>query len=60
MKLVRIYVSQDNRRWSEDIAYGHHLERIADLEISGATVYHASALEPARKRSSARLKQRLY
>jgi len=63
MKLVRLYVLQNNRRWHEDIQYGDHLERVADLEMDGAQVYHAKIL-PApprmrRLRSSARLKQRL-
>jgi hypothetical protein len=63
MKLVRLYVLQNNRRWHEDIQYGDHLERAADLEMDGAQVYHAKILDtPAktrRLRNSARLKQRL-
>jgi PII-like signaling protein len=63
MKLVRLYVLQNNRRWHEDITYGDHLERVAELEMDGAHVYHAKMLAPAakarRSRSGARLKQRL-
>jgi hypothetical protein len=62
MKLVRLYVLQDSRRSYEDIPYGPHLERIAEIEMSGGDVYHASLLTPsapARKfRTPARLKQR--
>ena len=61
MRIVRLYVVQDNRRWEEDIPYGPHLERVADLEIQGATVYHASLLSQAKPRTNrSRLKQRLY
>jgi len=64
MKLVRLYVLQNSRRWHEDIPYGSHLERTADLELEGATVYHASLItaqvQPTGRRSRAKLKQRAY
>jgi hypothetical protein len=64
MKLVRLYVLQNNRRWHEDIPYGDHLERTADLEMSGATIYHASMVEAqlqsTKRRRRAKLKQRGY
>jgi PII-like signaling protein len=64
MATVRLYITQDNRRWHEDLPHGTHLERIADLEIAGATIYHASLLsQPKRPRklsAEARLRQRLY
>jgi len=63
MKIVRLYVLQNSRRWHEDIPYGDHLERVADLEMDGAQVYHAKILDPPvktrRLRNGARLKQRL-
>jgi hypothetical protein len=58
MNLVRLYVSQDNRRWCEDTIYGKHLERITDIELEGGTVYHATMLTAAKTRG--RLKQRPY
>jgi hypothetical protein len=64
MKLVRLYVLQNNRRWHEDIPYGDHLERAADLEMSGAKIYHASIvdaqLQSTKPRRRAKLKQRAY
>jgi len=64
MATVRLYISQDNLLSHEDIPYGEHLERVADLEMSGATVYHASVLsQPKKSRkltTEARLRQRLY
>jgi hypothetical protein len=64
MKVVRLFVSQDNRSWYEDIPYGDHLERTADLEMSGGHVYHASLITPTpakkRRTSTAKLQQRLY
>jgi hypothetical protein len=49
MKLVRLYVSQDNRGWHEDIAYSAYQERLADLEMDGADVYMAKILPPKRR-----------
>ncbi|NBS67409.1 hypothetical protein EBT31_00650 [bacterium] len=63
MKLVRLYVLQDNARRYEDIPAGHHLERIAEIEMSGGSVYHASLLSQVKTRTprtGARLKQRMY
>jgi len=63
MRTVRLYVVQDNRQWCEDLPYGDHLERIADLEMQGSTIMHASLIRPPTqntKPSRARLKQRLY
>jgi hypothetical protein len=64
MKLVRLYVLQNNRRWCEDIPYGDHLERTAELEMSGAQIYHASMvdaqLQTTKPRKRAKLKQRAY
>jgi len=64
MKLVRLYVLQNNRRWYEDIPHGNHLERTAELEMEGATIYHASVVnaqvQPTGRRSRAKLKQRMY
>lgn len=64
MKLVRLFVLQDNRRTFLDVPYGQHLEAQADLEMSGANVYHAALLSAPPKsrnyRQAARLNQRLY
>lgn len=64
MEIVRLYVSHNNASWHEDIPCGKHLDRLAELEIEGATVYHASLLPPITKKrtrsTGARLKQRLY
>jgi hypothetical protein len=64
MGMIRLFVVQDNRRTFVDVPYGQHLERQADLEMQGATVYHASLLSSPPKsrnwRSGARLQQRLY
>jgi len=64
MKLVRLFVLHNNRRFFLDIPYGEHTEKQADLELSGANVYHAALLSTppkARKyRTGARLKQRMY
>jgi hypothetical protein len=49
MKLVRLYISQDNRGWHEDIAYSHYQERLAELEMDGADVYMAKILPPKRR-----------
>jgi hypothetical protein len=47
-----------------DVPYGQHTEAQADLEMSGATVYHAVVLNPPiktrRSTSGAKLKKRLY
>jgi hypothetical protein len=62
--MVRLFVLQDNRHTFLDIPYGQHLEAQADLEMSGANVYHAAVLSSPPKsrnwRSGARLQQRLY
>lgn len=64
MRTVRLYVLQDSTRCHEDIPFGYHLERIAEIEMSGGTVYHASVLaQPKKARNfsaTARLRQRLY
>ena len=64
MKLVRLYVLQNNRRWHEDIPYGDHLERAADLAMNGAHVYHATVVEAqvqsTKRHRRAKLKQRAY
>jgi hypothetical protein len=61
MKLVRLYVSHNNRRWHEDMPYGDHLERSADIEMTGATIYHASLVEAkAPKRAKAKIVKRAY
>ena len=49
MKIVRLYISQDNRGWHEDIAYSRYQERLADLEMDGADVYMAKILPPKRR-----------
>lgn len=62
--MVRLFVVQDNRRTFVDVPYGQHLETQADLEMQGATVYHAALLSAPPKvrnyRQAARLNQRLY
>lgn len=64
MRTVRLYVLQDSTRRYEDLPYGHHLDRIAEIEMEGGKVYHASLLDtPPKSRkftTGARLKQRLY
>jgi hypothetical protein len=64
MKLVRLFVLHNNRRFFLDIPYGEHAEKQADLELAGAEVYHAALLRPTAKqrksRTDARLKQRMY
>jgi len=64
MKLVRLFVLHNNRRFFLDIPYGEHPEKQADLELSGADVYHAALLSTPPKsrkyRTGARLKQRMY
>jgi hypothetical protein len=64
MKLVRLYMSQNNRRWHEDIPYGDHLERTAELEMEGVRIYHATIVEAqlqsTKPRRRAKLKQRGY
>jgi hypothetical protein len=49
MKLVRLYISQDNRGWHEDIAYSRYEDRLTDLEMAGAKVYMAKILPPKRR-----------
>ena len=64
MKLVRLFVLQDNCRSFLDVPYGEHTEIQADLELQGANVYHAALLSspPKRKRrwSEATLRQKMY
>jgi hypothetical protein len=64
MKLVRLFVLHNNRRFLVDIPYGDHTEKQAELELAGAEVYHATLLSPTatsnKKGIGARLKQRLY
>jgi hypothetical protein len=64
MNLVRLYVLQDSARRYEDVPHGNHLERIAEIEMEGGNVYHASLLTLSAKartpRTGARLKQRMY
>jgi hypothetical protein len=42
MDLVRLYVVQDSRQWQELIPGDQLANRLANLEIDGATVKHAS------------------
>jgi hypothetical protein len=62
--MVRLFVLQDSCRTFVDVPYGKHLEAQADLEMSGANVYHAALLSAPPKsrnyRNTARLNQRLY
>ena len=64
MSMVRLFVLQDSCRSFVDIPYGQHLEAQADLEMSGADVYHAALLSAPPKtrnyRTAVRLQQRLY
>jgi hypothetical protein len=64
MRTVRLYVLQDSTRHYEDLPYGEHLERVAEIEMQGGKVYHASLVpEPAKTRKSpagAKLRKRLY
>jgi hypothetical protein len=64
MKLVRLFVLHNNRRFFVDIPYGEHTEKQAELELAGADVYHAALLSTPPKtrkyRTGARLKQRMY
>jgi hypothetical protein len=64
MKTVRLFVLQDNRRSFIDVPYGEHTTVQADLEMSGAEVYHAALLSsPPKSRkfpAGAKLKKRLY
>ena len=61
---MRLFVLQDNRRSFIDVPYGQHVETQADLEMTGATVYHAALLSTPPKqrnyRTGAKLKKRLY
>jgi hypothetical protein len=45
---VRFYISQDNRSWHEDTPYSRYQERLAEIQMDGATVYMAKILPPAR------------
>ncbi len=62
--MVRLFVLQDNRRSFLDVPYGEHTEVQADLEMSGAEIYHAALLSTPPKRSQrhsgAKLRQKLY
>jgi hypothetical protein len=49
MDLVRLYVVQDNRQWQELIPSNQLANRLANLEIAGATVEHASKLNMTKK-----------
>jgi hypothetical protein len=49
MELVRLYIRQDNRQWQETIPKDQLLNRIANLEIDGATVEHASKMTMVQK-----------
>jgi len=63
MKVVRLFVLQDNCRSFVDVPYAEYAEVQADLEMTGATVYHASLLSPVttkKPNSRAKLKKRLY
>lgn len=61
---MRLFVLQDNRRSFVDVPYGQHLELQADLEMTGADVYHAALLSSTPKqrnyRTGAKLQKRLY
>lgn len=61
---MRLYVLQDSARRYEDLPYGQHLERIAEIEMDGGNVYHASLLTENRRvrkpPTGARLKQRIF
>ena len=61
---MRLFVLQDNRRSFVDVPYGQHLELQADLEMTGADVYHAALLSSPPKqrnyRTGAKLQKRLY
>jgi hypothetical protein len=56
MELIRLYITQDNRQWQETIKQSDMLERLAELELTGATVHHATRMTPIKpsrpKRSS--------
>jgi len=49
MELIRLYVQQDNRHWEEVIKVSDLLNRVANLEISGATITHASKMNLTNK-----------
>ena len=56
-KLVRFFLLQDNKRWHVDIPYGEHLEASAEFEMQGVEVYHASLLEPPKRRRPRRVQR---
>jgi hypothetical protein len=57
MKLVRFFLLQDNKHSYVDIPYGEHLEASAEFEMQGIEVYHASLLEPPKRRRIPRVRR---
>lgn len=49
MDLVRLYVTQDNRQWQETLRADQLSNRLADLELSGAKIEHASKVNLTKK-----------
>lgn len=42
---MRLYVLQDNCHRHEDIPQADYLERVAEIEMDGGHVYHATLLQ---------------
>jgi hypothetical protein len=57
MNLVRLFLLQDTNRWHVDVPYGKHFEVAADFEMEGIEIYHASLLEPPKKRRPPRVRR---
>jgi hypothetical protein len=60
MGMVRLFTLKDNTKSFVDVPAESVAEAQVELELSGAVVYHAKALQKPSKRSKARLSKRLY
>ena len=60
MELVRLFIIKDSTKTFMDIPSDQLHEQQAQIELSGATVYHACVLPKPKRRTRAKLGKRLY
>ena len=60
MELVRLFILKNSARSFLDVPRHELGEHQAQIELCGATVYHACVLPKPRKKARARLRKRLY
>ena len=60
MEMARLFILKNNTKTFIDIPTNELTDYQAQIELSGATVYHATVLPKPSRRTKAKLRKRLY